>query len=519
MVIRRFIMTQTVAAVLLAIFVVFMAAIGVYTSKRSRTMDGFLLGSRNIGPWISAFAYGTSYFSAVIFIGYAGKTGWTVGIAGIWIGIFNALVGCLLAWFLLAKRTRLMSHHLKASTMPEFFAGRYNSKAMKIYAAIIIFVFLVPYSASVYKGLGYMFSQIFPIFGENGNTVCMLIIAVLTAVYLVLGGYVAAVITDFVQGIIMLVGVVVMVAIVIKNPIVGGFSEGMRKLSEIVPEGKSLVSLTGGNMLSFLSMNVILTSVGTWGLPQMIHKYYAINDEKDIPKAAVVSTVFALVIGIGAYLTGTFGRLYLNNALPDGGNYDAVVPTMLVTALSGNVFTNIVLGLILLLVLSASMSTLSSVVLTSSSAIVVDLLPTVKRNVNQKHQMILMRSICFVFIAVSFIIASMKIAFIMQLMSFSWGLVAGCFIGPYIWGLYSKKITKCGAWAGLLSGLLTVAGVSIFKMSSLGIKDGFTAAASISQDLGVIAMAISFVVTPLVSLFTKKIDTEYIDSVFSCIKK
>ena len=210
-------MTQTVAAVLLAIFVVFMAAIGIYTSKRSRTMEGFLLGGRNIGPWISAFAYGTSYFSAVIFIGYAGKTGWTVGIAGIWIGIFNALVGCLLAWFLLAKRTRLMSHHLKASTMPEFFAGRYNSKAMKIYAAIIIFVFLVPYSASVYKGLGYMFSQIFPIFGENGNTVCMLIIAVLTAVYLVLGGYVAAVVTDFVQGIIMLVGVVVMVAIVIKT--------------------------------------------------------------------------------------------------------------------------------------------------------------------------------------------------------------------------------------------------------------------------------------------------------------
>ena len=512
-------MTQTVAAVLLAIFVVFMVAIGVYTSKRSRTLDAFLLGGRKIGPWISAFAYGTSYFSAVIFIGYAGKTGWTVGISGIWIGIFNALAGCLLAWFVLAKRTRLMSHHLKASTMPEFFAGRYNSTAMKIYAAIIIFVFLVPYSASVYKGLGYMFSEIFPVFGANGNTVCMLIIAVLTAIYLVMGGYVAAVITDFFQGIIMLAGVVIMVAIVIKNPVVGGLSEGLRRLSEIEPDGKSLVSLTGGNMASFLSMNVILTSLGTWGLPQMIHKYSAIGNEKDIPKAAVVSTVFALVIGIGAYLTGTFGRLYLNNTLPDGGNYDAIVPTMLVSALSGNIFTNIVLGLILLLVLSASMSTLSSVVLTSSSAIVVDLLPTFKPGIKQKNSMILMRSVCFVFIAVSFLIASMKIAFIMQLMSFSWGLVAGCFIGPYIWGLYSKKITKCGAWAGLLSGLVTVAGVSIFKMTSLGIKEGFAAAAGISQDLGVIAMAISLTVTPLVSLFTKKSDKNFVDGVFSCIEK
>lgn len=511
-------MTQTIAFIFLILFTVMMIIIGVYTSKKSKTMEGFLLGGRKIGPWISAFAYGTSYFSAVIFIGYAGKTGWQVGIGGIWIGIGNALIGCLLAWFLLARRTRTMTHTLKSSTMPEFFESRYQSKNMKIYSALIIFIFLVPYCATVYKGLGYLFSQIFPIFGENGDVVCMLIIAVLTAIYLVLGGYVATVMTDFIQGIIMIVGVVVMVAVVISNPAVGGFAEGFAKLRDIDPQ---FVSFTGGNMWSFLLMNILLTSVGTWGLPQMIHKYYAIDDERNIHKAAVVSTVFATVIGVGAYVVGAFAKLFLNNQLPAGNNYDAVIPQMLIQALSGNVFTNIVLSVILLLVLSASMSTLSSIVLTSSSAIAVDLMPVVSPNYNKNKQMILMRMLCLLFIAASFIFASFKIAFIMQLMSFSWGVVAGCFIGPYIWGLYSKRTTRAGAWAGMLSGIIIVGGGTLYYTLSCaeGPAAGFKLASNMSQNMGVLAMGVSFVVTPLVSLFTKKLPQEHLDVVFTKISK
>lgn len=506
-------MTQKIAFLFLILFTLMMIAIGVHTSKKAKTMDGFLLGGRNIGPWISAFAYGTSYFSAVIFIGYAGKTGWTVGIGGIWIGIGNALVGCLLAWILLAKRTRSMTRNLSASTMPEFFEGRYHSRGLKIYSALIIFIFLVPYCATVYKGLGSLFSQIFPIFGENGEVVCMLIIAVLTAIYLVLGGYIATVMTDFIQGIIMLIGVVVMVAVVIANPVVGGFSEGFAKLRAIDPQ---YTSLFGGNMWSFLLMNILLTSIGTWGLPQMIHKYYAIDNEKNIFKAAVVSTAFATIIGVGAYVVGAFAKLYLNNQLPAGGNYDAVIPQMLMQALSGSVFTNIVLSVILLLVLSASMSTLSSIVLTSSSAIAVDLLPMVSPNYSKTKQMVLMRVLCFVFIAASFLFASFKIAFIMQLMSFSWGVVAGCFIGPYMWGLYSKKITRAGAWAGMLSGLVVVGGGTLYYMLSCadGLAEGFKVASNMSQNMGVIAMAVSFVITPLVSLVTPKMTQEEIDAVF-----
>ena len=336
-------MTQVIALVALGVFFLAMIWVGVRCSKHTQTMQGFLLGGRNIGPWMSAFAYGTSYFSAVIFIGYAGNTGWNVGIGGIWIGLGNAILGCMLAWLILAKRTRRMTHHLGASTMPEFFFSRYFSRGMKIYAALIIFIFLVPYAATVYKGLGYLFAKIFPFFenlipGIPADIYCMLIIAIITAVYLVLGGYVATTITDFIQGIIMFVGVIVMAWIIIANPTVGGLGEGFAKLKEINPD---LVNPTGGGQFGFLMMNILLTSFGAWGLPQMVHKFYAIKDEKSIKSATVVSTVFATVIGGGAYLVGTFGRLYLDNTLP-GGNFDAVVPEMLYRALSGGVFTNIV---------------------------------------------------------------------------------------------------------------------------------------------------------------------------------
>ena len=123
--------------------------IGLYCKRHSSDTAGFVLGGRSVGPWLSAFAYGTSYFSAVIFIGYAGQFGWKYGLASTWIGLGNALIGSLLAWVVLGRRTRVMSQHLDAATMPDFFEKRFESKALKIAAALIIFVFLIPYTASI----------------------------------------------------------------------------------------------------------------------------------------------------------------------------------------------------------------------------------------------------------------------------------------------------------------------------------------------------------------------------------
>ena len=508
---------QLYTIIALCVYAVAMALIGCISYGKSKTLDGFLIGGRNIGAWVTAFAYGTTYFSAVVFVGYAGQHGWNIGLGAIWIGIGNAVLGCLLSWILFANRTRKMTKKLQAKTMPEYFEQRYASKGMKIMAAIIIFVFLVPYSAAVYKGLGSLFSAVFP--GVE-TWVWMLIIACLTAVYLVVGGYVATAYTDLVQGIVMIVGVVCLIGAVLSHENVGGFGGLIANLGkfESLPNdpnsitGDQLTNIFGGSSFKFLCFNIMLTSFGTWGLPQMIGKFYAIKDTAAIKRGTIISTIFCAVIGCGAYLIGSTSRLILGGQLPEGG-VDSVIPAVLMEVLGGGTLGIILLAIIMILLLSASMSTLEAVVLTSASAVAVDLIPSIrKKETKPKTQMLLTRILCLVFVACSFIFATQNIPIIVSLMSFSWGVVSGCFIGPYIWGLFSKKITKIGAYAGMIAGLLTVGGATLV----ITLTDSFKAAAAHSPEMGVAAMAISLIVVPVVSALTKNKDKERVDEIVSC---
>lgn len=484
--------------VFLVLFIVLMVAIGLYSKKKVNNVQDFFLGGRQMGPWISAFAYGTTYFSAVIFIGYAGKIGWGFGISATWIGIGNAVIGSYLAWVILAKRTRKMTHELNASTMPEFFEKRYDSKVMKIVTAVIIFVFLVPYSASVYQGLGYLFSRSFNVPFEY----CMLAMAILTGAYLLLGGYVATAINDFIQGIIMVAGLVLMIFFILTNPAVGGITGGIAKLASTPDTGANLVKIFGGQPLNLLAL-VILTSFGTWGLPQMVHKFYAIKDDNAIKKATIVSTAFAALIAGGAYFIGAFGRLFLNNTVPEfngKANFDMIIPQVLEKALPQSL-----LGIIIILVLSASMSTLSSLVLVSSSAISLDLMKgTIFPEMKKEKVMLTMRILCAVFVALSFIVAITPNA-ILTLMSFSWGTVAGAFLAPFLYGLYWKGTTKAGAWAGFIAGFgCSIGGTIYFGMN-----------AKYAPNIGAAAMVFSLAVVPVVSMITARLPKAHIEKVFS----
>lgn len=511
---------QLYTVVALSIYAAIMIAIGIISYGRSKSLDNFLIGGRKIGAWATAFAYGTTYFSAVVFVGYAGQHGWNIGIGSVWIGIGNAFLGCLLSWLLFANRTRKMTKHIDAKTMPEYFEKRYNSKGMLIFSSIVIFVFLVPYSAAVYKGLGSLFNSVFP----NVETwVWMLLIAVLTAVYLVAGGYVATSYSDLVQGVIMIFGVVSLVFVVLNHESVGGIGSLIENLSNFVSKdgdpnpttGSQLTNIFGGNSFRFLCFNIMLTSFGTWGLPQMIGKFYAIKDTAAIKRGTVISTIFCTVIGCGAYLIGSTSRLVLDGTLPEGG-IDSVIPTLLMKVLGGGSFGLILLAIIMVLLLSASMSTLQSVVLTSASAVAVDLIPALRgKSFKSENQMLITRLFCLAFVACSFIFATQNIPIIVNLMSFSWGVVSGCFIGPYIWGLFSKKITKIGAFSGMIAGLLTV-GISTLVIT---LNSSFSVAASYSPEMGVAAMTVSFLVVPLVSAFTKNKDASRIEEIFSCLNK
>ena len=511
---------QIFTIVALSVYALTMAFIGVFSYKKTKSLDGFLIGGRNVGAWMTAFGYGTAYFSAVVFVGYAGQHGWNIGIGAVWIGIGNAVLGCLLSWLFFANRTRKMTKKLGAKTMPEYFEKRYDSKGMKILASLVIFIFLLPYSAAVYKGLGALFSTVFP--GVE-TWVWMLLIATLTAIYLVAGGYVATTYTDLIQGIVMLVGVVCLVAAVISHENVGGFSGFLDNLGafESLPNdpnptnGEQLTSIFGGSAFSFLCMNIMLTSFGTWGLPQMIGKFYAIKDTASIKRGTVISTVFCLIIGCGAYLVGSTSRLVLGGQLPEGG-IDSVIPALLMEVLGNGTLGMILLAIILVLLLSASMSTLEAVVLTSASAVSVDLIPSLKKKpFSPGKQMLVTRLFCLAFVACSFIFATQNIPIIVSLMSFSWGVVSGCFIGPYIWGLFSKRITKIGAYAGMIAGLLTV-GISTLVIT---LNSGFSAAAAKSPEMGVAAMAISLITVPVVSALTKNRDKNRVDEIFSCYKE
>lgn len=490
---------------LLIVFFCVMIGVGFYSRKKATNVNDFVLGGRTVGPWLTAFAFGTSYFSSVVFVGYAGQFGWKFGLASTWIGLGNAMIGSLLAWIVLGRRTRVMTQKLNAATMPEFFGKRYDSKALRIVGSAIAFVFLVPYTASIYNGLSRLFGMAFDIPYE----VCIIVMALLTGVYVIAGGYMATAINDFIQGIVMLVGICMVIGSVLNGQ--GGFLNAIKELSGINADDVAVEALKGGSGLltSFFGPDpmsllgvVILTSLGTWGLPQMVHKFYAIKDEKSVKTGTVVSTVFAVVISGGCYFLGGFGRLFNNAAIykADGSvAYDSIVPQMLST------LPDILIGIVIVLVLSASMSTLSSLVLTSSSTLTLDFLKeSVMKKMNDKTQLIVMRVLIAFFIILSVVLALNPPTFIAQLMGISWGALAGAFLAPFMYGLYMKNVTKAAVWASYITGV----GITVLNMFFKFIASPINA--------GAIAMLAGMVVVPVVSLITKKMDKKYVDDIFDC---
>ena len=493
-------------SIMIVVFAAAMVFVGIYTRRKARDVDGFVLGGRTVGPWLTAFTYGTSYFSAVIFIGYAGQFGYLFGVASTWIG--NAVLGSLLAWVVLGRRTRIMSQSLDSKTMSDFFGKRYLSKGLKLAAAIIIFIFLIPYTASLFNGLSRLFTIAFGFHNENlAYIIIVLVMAVLTGVYVLFGGYKATAINDFIQGIIMLIGIVAVIAVALNAN--GGLTGSMSALAE--QAGWKYTSFFGAAPV-FLIFVIILTSLGTWGLPQMVTKFYSIKSENDIKKGTIISTIFAIIVAGGCYFLGGFGRLFAE----PGTAFDAVVPTIL----DKTVHSDFLMGIVVILVLSASMSTLSSLVLTSSSTLTLDMIKGYvikEEKFTEKKQMVIMRIFLAIFIAISAVIAIIQklynVSTIAQLMGVSWGALAGAFLAPFLYGLYSKKVTKASVWASFAVGVI----ISIFSFVMSITKETFMTATFPSGEtlnfanavvMGAIAMVAGLIIVPLVSLCTYKYEVK-----------
>ncbi len=496
------------------IFLAVMVGVGIYSRKQAGTVEGFVLGGRSVGPWLTAFAYGTSYFSAVVFVGYAGQFGWKYGMSASWIGVGNAIIGSLLAWVLLGRRTKLMTQHIESRTMPDFFGTRYRNEWLRVVASIIAFVFLIPYTAGVYKGISTLFEMGFGIPYEY----CVVIMAILTAFYVILGGYKATAMNDFVQGIIMLFGIIVVILAVLNSQ--GGLVAAIDKMSVLPSDDNAAVnggfaSLFGPDPWNLLGV-VVLTSLGTWGLPQMVGKFYSITDEDAIRRGTIISTIFALIVAGGCYFLGGFGRLFgTPPMLPNGRlDFDSIIPSMLVT------LPDILIALVVLLVLSASMSTLASLVLTSSSTMTLDLIYRDKKSLPgevtegsiddmvsekiERRKVVVMRVLIVFFIALSLMIALNPPTFIAQLMGISWGALAGAFLAPFMLGLYWRGVTPASVWACFVWGVgLTVINMLIGNPIN-------------PINCGAIAMVGGFVVVTLVSFVTPKMSKDDVSKIFDC---
>ncbi len=501
----------------LVIFFAVMIGVGFACRKKAATVNGMILGGRNVGPWLTAFAFGTSYFSAVIFVGYAGKFGWNFGLASTWIGLGNAFIGSLLAWVVLGRRTRIMTHHLGSKTMPDFFGLRYKSDKMRLVSALIVFIFLIPYTASLFNGLSRLFTMAFP--GVDYFW-CVIIMSALTGIYVTVGGYMATAVNDFIQGIIMLVGIVAVIAAVLSQN--GGLDASVAKLAET--SGWEYVSFFGAD-LPFLIAVVILTSLGTWGLPQMVGKFYAIKSEDAIRRGTIISTVFAIVVAGGCYFLGGFSRLF-SDATATGApvvGFDNLIPNMLEN------LSPVLIGVVLVLVLSASMSTLSSLVLTSASTITLDLIAPLRQKKNEmkeKSQMRSIRAFIVFFIVISAATAiyqkysplESSVSFIADLMGVSWGVLAGAFLGPFLYGLYMKRTSRAACWVSF------AVGVALGMIQLLKSLVGFSFGVSFLDQVlfrssihsGAFAMIASLILVPLVSLITPKMKREDTDAVFAC---
>ena len=496
-------------AVMLVAFFGLMVGIGLYCRKNATNVDGFVLGGRSVGPWLTAFAYGTSYFSAVIFVGYAGQFGWKYGIAATWVGIGNALVGSLMAWGVLGRRTRIMTQHLKSATMPEFFGKRFGSKSLKVAASAVIFIFLIPYTASLYNGLSRLFGMAFNI----DYSVCVIVMAILTGIYVIAGGYMATAINDFIQGIIMVFGIVAVIAAVLKSQ--GGFLASLNGLAQVTDETVSsspgiFNSFFGPDPLNLLGV-VILTSLGTWGLPQMVQKFYAIKSENAINKGMIISTVFAFIVAGGCYFLGGFGRLFSDRVNIAADGFDAVVPSML----SG--LPDILIAVVVILVLSASMSTLSSLVLASSSTLTLDFLKdNIVKDMDEKKQVKWMRSLIVVFIAISVALAIVQyqsnVTFIAQLMGVSWGALAGAFLAPFLYGLYWKRTTKTACWVSFIFS-------TVVMILNIFVRSSFPALLQSPINAGAFCMIAGLILVPIVSLVTPAPDKALVNDAFSCYDK
>ncbi|MGQ9602378.1 MAG: sodium/proline symporter [Candidatus Bipolaricaulia bacterium] len=473
---------RLIYSLVLALYLGLLLAIGLFTSRRLHNVADFYIGGRRVGPWVTALSYVAAYFSSVVIIG-GGGFGYKYGLATLWIGAINVLLGCTLAWILLGRRVREFTTRLGTMTIPGFLAERFRAKEARIFLAAIITIFLIVYNVSILKGMGHTFAVLMGIPYIWG----VLLSGAIIVLYVSWGGYLAVVWTGFFQAWVMGAGLILLTVGALKA--VGGLGMANLKLMAIDP---GLVETPGTWGWAGLVSYCLIVSFGVWGMPQMVIRFYSIRDVNVLRIGAVVASIGGSM-ALLPYLCGAITRVLQ----PGLASPDLAIPTLTRAVLSPWGRAVFFAG-----VLAAGMSTFSSVLIITSSATVRDFYQRgLNKNLSEKQAVRFGRISSLIVGLISLLIALRPPALVLVLTAFAWAVIASTTLWPLLLGIYWKGATRWGAFASMVGGCITAL-IWMALGSPFGLH-GF-----------IPGIAVGLILLILVSRFTPRLPAEHLERVW-----
>lgn len=447
-------MTNVCIMISIVAYLLLVLGIGVWFSNRNKTTDDFYLGGRKLGPFVTAMSAEASDMSSWLLMGLPGVAYLTGLAEASWTAI-GLVIGTYLNWLIVAKKLRNYSSSLGATTIPAFFSARFKDKSnmLSIIAAVVIIIFFVPYTASGFAACGKLFNSLF---GINYLT-AMIVCAAVIILYTMLGGFLAASTSDFVQSIVMTIALIVVLGYGVAHA--GGFGA-------VIDNAKSLdgyftilrthdpATLTG-SPYSFLTICSLLAwGLGYFGMPHILLRFMAIEDAKKLKLSRRVATVWVVismavavfigVIGLGMVSHGSMGAL---------ADSERIIVEISKLISQHNAVSALLAGVILAGILAATMSTADSQLLAAASSVSQNIVKEkLAKNMSEKTTMLVARVTLVVIAVIAVFLASDENSSVFRVVSFAWAGFGAAFGPVVLFSLFWKRTTKWGALSGMVSG-------------------------------------------------------------------
>jgi solute:Na+ symporter, SSS family len=508
-------MADTVTFVIMLIaYSAIMVYIGYRGYKSTKGVSDWLVAGRRVGAWVVALSYGATFISAVAIIGFGGQAQ-VFGLQLLWLSTLVIIVGVIIAFIVFGYRTRIMSKTLGALTFPELIAKRFNSRFIQGFGGAVIAIFLIAYTAAVFKATA---SLVQITFGISYQT-SIIVFTVIVAAYLLLGGLFAVMWTDSVQGLIMVVGIGLLLAMVWAS--LGGVIPANEALAALGPAKyapNGLTSASSFGSVSFMLVTSLIFGVGIGALaqPQLAIRFMTAKSTKVLRQGVPIGAIFMFLTVYVAFTVGALSNvMFKNNGIAIPTNADLVIPTLI-----NSLFPSWFVFLFLFAILSASMSTASSLFHVSGSAVGRDLYDKAwKKGLAGKKSMSVTQIATLVVIAATLVLSLYPPDAVAYLCTFAYGAIAATFLAPFVATLYWKRATRLGIIASMVGGLAATLLWYTFVYSKTA---SVITHINIAPPLGLldplfIGIPVSFILVVIVSLMTKKPEEEHIARAFTGI--